>query len=925
MNDQEKQRAAHLLILLCYTILSCALILESLLMGWERWAIVLLPVGVIASWILHIRDRVSLNARLDIYTALTMIVFFFYGIHETSIFDMAPLLITVMVLYSSTEKYSTIKICMFTYYFTMAYDLIFVLGGFSGINVLMISRLLLHLMLVYMSGRLLGVVVRRRIRERKAMEEMIDRLEDMNRRTEDFLANVSHELRTPINVVTGITSVMLKNEEDGGKKRDLFTIQMAGQRLFSQIEDILDYTEIDNGKMIVSEETYMISSIVNDVISENKMQEREYMPELIFDLDAALPAAFLGDGRKVKKILRHLVNNAVKFTKKGGVYVRIRALPKDYGVNLNIIVSDTGEGISEGELDKIAEGFYQTDGGRSRSAGGLGLGLPIVAGMVSCMEGFMQIKSKEECGTTVSVSIPQKVADFRPMVALNNRERLRLACFLNPEKYETPQVRDYYNKTITHLIEGLEVPMHRLSNVDELKSPAAVCRITHLFIGSAEYEENREWFERLAGDVRVIVVADEHFVPVSGTKTKLLMKPFYCLPIVSMLNAESEQDEIPFMEKKMICPGVKILAVDDEPMNLMVAEGIFKEYQMQVKTVYSGLEALKLCEKEDFDLIFLDHMMPEMDGVETLKRLRRLFADTGRSATIIAFTANAVSGAREMFFREGFDEFVSKPIEMVELERVLKKVLPASVIRFVDRDYRVENGTSGLSEIAENAEDKSDKQTERDKADLLEQAGIHIESGLQYCVNDMAFYEELLLKFAEDAGKKQEDIVGFFGQKDWESYRIAVHALKSTARMIGADLLSGLAKGLEDAAKDRDESYILAHHEELLAKYRDTAQGIRFAFGREEGGEKADAGRRTGREISAAELAEKLKEIMKSLGTFEAEKAQTQIEELNGFAYESKPVADFLKEVLQDVEDFEIAAASEKVKALIGRVKGGET
>ena len=924
MNDQEKQRAAHLLILLCYTIFSCVLIGESLLLGWETWVVVLLPIGVIAGWTMHIRNRLPMVLRLDIYSFLMMLVFFFYGIHETSMFDLAPVMITLMVLYSSTEKYSTIKICMFTYYLTMGYDFFLVLDGFSEETPLFITRLLLHFMLVYMAGRLLKIMIQRRVKERKTTEDMIVRLEDMNRRTEDFLANVSHELRTPINVVTGITTVMLKNEEDTEKKKDIIAIQMAGQRLFNQIEDILDYTEIDNGKMTVSEEAYMISSIVNDVISENQMQEREYMPELIFDLDASMPAVFLGDGRKVKKILRHLLGNAVKFTKKGGVCVRIRTLPKDYGVNLYITVSDTGSGIPEGELDKITERFYQTDGGRSRGAGGLGLGLPIVSGMVSCMEGFMQIRSETGKGTVVSVSIPQKVADDKPMIALNNREHLCLACYLKTEKYETPEVRDYYNETIVHMIESLDVSMHRVFCMDELKSLVAVCRITHLFIGVEEYEENREWFEKLAGEVRVIVVADRNFVPMLGTRTKLLKKPFYCLTIANMLNAESEQDEIQFAEKRMICPNVKILAVDDEPMNLMVAEGIFRQYEMQVKTVYSGMEALELCEKEEFDLIFLDHMMPGMDGVETLKRLRSFFAETGRSAVVIAFTANAVSGAREMFFREGFDEFVSKPIEMVELERVLRNVLPDSRIRFVDKDYKAENSGRQLFELPAGAQEKSDEQADENKTVLLEQAGIHIQNGLQYCLDDMAFYEELLLKFVGDAGKKQEDMDSFFAQADWENYRILVHALKSTARMIGADGLSEQAKGLEDAAKDQDAAYIGTHHEGVLIKYRDTVQGIRRAFdGEENSGQEVDGDKRTKQEISSANLIKKLEEIKESLGTFEAEKAERQIGELNGFVYGADSVADLLREVLQDVEDFEIVAASEKVEAFICRVKGG--
>lgn len=920
MNDQEKQRAAHLLLLLCYTILSCALIGESLLMGWETWAVVLLPIGVIAGWTLHIKNRLPMAVRLDIYTVMMMLVYFYYGIHETSMFDLAPLMITVMVLYSSTEKYGTIKICMFTYYLTMAYDFFQVMDNSTEDASLFISRIMLHLLLVYMAGRLLKTVVERRVREREATEEMIARLEEINRRTEDFLANVSHELRTPINAVTGISSVMLKNETDPEKKKDIFTIQMAGQRLFGQIEDILDYTEIDNEKISISEEAYMISSIVNDVISENQMQEREHMPELIFDLDAAMPAVLLGDGKKMKKILRHLINNAVKFTKKGGVYVRIRALHKDYGVNLCMTVSDTGEGISGEELEKITEGFYQADGGRNRRAGGLGLGLPIVAGMVSYMEGFMQIRSEEGCGTVVSVSIPQRVADKKPLVTLKNRERLCLACYLNVEKYEIPEVRDYYNETITHMVEGMDVSIHRVFNTDELKALTENYQITHLFIGSDEYGENSTLFENLADRMTVIVIADRHFVPLSGTKAKLLRKPFYCLPIANMLNAETVQTEFSFEGKRMICPDVRVLVVDDEPMNLMVAEGIFREYEMQVRTVSSGLAALELSGKEDFDLIFLDHMMPEMDGVETLKRLRRLLADSERTATIIAFTANAVSGAREMFFEEGFDEFVSKPIEMVELERILKNVLPKSAVRYADKEERnMERKEDGQSEVIQ--EQPVSGQNEQRKTELLEKAGIHTKTGMQYCLDNTEFYDELLLKFASDADGKQDEIGRFFGQKDWENYCIMVHALKSTARMIGADDLSDLAKGLEDAAKKRDVGYIGMHHEKLLVKYRETAQRIRDIFSEEEKRE----GQEGYQEISGLEFCGRLKEIEDSLNTFEADKAKSLIDRLSGFTYCGDSVAGLLEEAARDVDDFEMAAALEKVKALIREAGDGET
>ena len=488
MKEQEKQRATHLMILLVYTIATILLTGEALLLGWDRGAVVLLIIGLIASWVMHITSNVPDTIRLWLYLILTMLEFFYYGIHETSIYDLAPLMITVVV-----------------------------------------TRTLLHFLLVCVAARLVKVGIQRRNGERKETEEKIAELEEINRRTEDFLTNVSHELRTPINAVTGITAVMLKNEEDEKKRKDLASIQTAGHRLFGQIGDILDYTEIDTARITVSEDTYMISSLINDVIIENRLAHREHKLELIFDVDAGIPSVLLGDEKKIKKILGHLIDNAFKFTKRGGIYVRVYALRKAYGINLCIRVSDTGIGMTQEEVEKIRERFYQSNAGRNRRAGGLGLGLSIVYGMVSAMEGFLQIESAVGVGTTVSVSIPQKISDETACMVVKNRQDLCLACYLRPEKYEVPQVRNYYGEMISNLVRELELSLHRVFNLDELKKLETMYRLTHLFIGKEEYEENESYFEALNPHMKVIIVANEDFVLPQKSRAKLLKKPFYSL------------------------------------------------------------------------------------------------------------------------------------------------------------------------------------------------------------------------------------------------------------------------------------------------------------------------------------------------------------------------------------------------------------
>ena len=641
------------------------------------------------------------------------------------------------------------------------------------------------------------------------------------------------------------------------------------------------------------------------------MPERKHELELVFDIDAGIPAVLFGDGRKIRKIIQHLLGNAVKFTKKGGVYVRIYAVRKAYGINLCIRVCDTGIGIDGENLEKITGKFFQTDEGRNRSSGGLGLGLSIVSGMVSAMEGFMQIESVKDVGTSVSVCIPQKVSDESPFMALDRRTEMCIGCYLKLEKFEVPEVRDYYNEMILHLARGLNTPLHRVSDMDELKALAEGYRLTHLITAREEYEENAPFFESLAESVEIIVVAGSGFVPAPGSRIIVFRKPFLAWPFIRKLNAKAAKGKDPFKRKRMVCPGVSVLVVDDEPMNLMVAEGLLREYRMDVKTAQSGMEAIEMCGKEAFDLVFLDHMMPEMDGVETLKHLCQIRTETGNVDTVIAFTANASSSAREMLLREGFDQFVSKPVENQELERVLKEVLPKSAIRFLE---------DGEPAGDENAEEGPPR---KNSAARLESLGVHTRSGMRYCRGSTELYKELLIKFARNEEQKTPEISDAFARGDIGTYRILVHALKSSSKMVGADALSKMAERAENAAKNNSMDYIRAHHGELLEQYHALARGIVEVFGADEG-ETAPAVQGDGTELSRAAFIQCLTQLKEKLDTFEAESSEALLAKISGAVYQGVPVDRLLSEVRRDVDEFEFKAASEKVGTLLRRTEGGE-
>ncbi|MBQ7680158.1 MAG: response regulator [Butyrivibrio sp.] len=914
--DNEQRNIAHMTVLLCYSLFSLVLIGEALLLSWERWVIPLIAISVAICWALHIRGAMTESGRLWVYSILVMVTFFYYGIHESSIYDMAPVACIVIMIFTLCREMRLIRTVMYTYYTVMIYHLIniSITRGLEP-NALGVSRTLLHLAVVFLAGWLSSIYLSRSATERQQYDRRIKELEDTNRRTEDFLTNVSHELRTPINVVTGITSLLVNKVHEVELRGDVLAVQRAGYRLFEQIGDILDYTEIDTGRISVIEEPYMLSSIIGDLVSDYHQLQHEEDKELIFDVDPMLPAVLLGDGLKIKKILRHLIGNAEKFTKKGGVIVHIYGLPKPYGINMCIEVEDTGIGMNMADVARIKERFYQANSGRARRAGGLGLGLSIVYGLVTQMNGFLQIDSEPDLGTKVRLSIPQQVQDLTPCVTLENRRELCIACYLRTEKYQVPAVREFYNTTITNMVQGLDVRLHRVSDPEDLKQLATTYHLTHIFTAAQEYEADPDFFEALADQSEVIVAADPGFSLIRGSRARILMKPLNCFFIGSMLAGGTGGFELSRL--RMICPDVRVLVVDDESMNLVVAQGVFRNYGMTVRTAGGGPEAIRMCMEESFDIVFLDHMMPEMDGVECMKRLRSQEGEIGRKLTIVALTANAVSGAREMFLREGFDEFVAKPMERSELERVLRKVLPKSQLRFIpkEQEWAGEEGVPEEETVYTASTDATGQRNMTQLKQALSEQGIDAAAGIMYGGGDEQFYVEVLTKFAGDATEKLRQLEQHLQAGELHEYQIRAHALKSTAKMIGASELSDLARKLEEAAKRGDDAYVRMRGEALSEKYRATAMSIREILGTE-----VEDAVKEAPEIAVEELGEKLQELVSRLDTFEADAAERILTELSGYSYSGKAMSEHLANARQMVDDFDLGGAAAEIRSLMEEV-----
>lgn len=859
----EAQTSMHLLMAGTLSILSVLLSLITITAGWELWTIPLMMIGCLAVWWLHIGKVGSEMLYENICTGFLLIEFFFFGVHESSLYDIPMVACIVLLLLSLLNRKCLLYLAMLLYAVELLYHFLLldtINGDIKDNDVL---RLLMGAAAVIGSVIVARYRIDRRRRERAKYGDMQKQLETAVRQNADFLSNVSHELRTPVNMVIGISEVTLGKDISPEIREDILSIKLAGKRLSGQINNILDYTEIVEGTLSATRKTYSITSVMNDVITMMGLQKGGNKLEMVFDMDPRLPSLLIGDSEKISHVLRILLENSLKFTEEGGIYLWVGFRRENYGINLVIDICDTGIGMTSNQLGQIVDDFYQADSGSRRYVGGLGLGIPIARGLLHSMGGFVHFDSVAKQGLQVHITIPQEVKDDRPCIQIPGSSRFCIACFFKPERYSRDEVRRYYDRMILHLVEGLGIEGYQAHNFEGLLKLQRDHKLTHVFIAQTEYMANPPYYEEMAETIPVAVIAEKDFNLDEDSRLLVLRKPFFALSIVNLLGGERQGDG--FEEARaagrrpFTCNGVRVLAVDDEEMNLLVAKGVLGSYGIQVDTCLSGKEALEKCTHTAYDLIFLDHMMPGFDGVETLRRIREIRDGIYKDLPVIALTANTISGAREMFRHEGFNEFIPKPIERSVLERVLRRVLPEECIQYDmgggtqeapskeesagPESVREESPSAsaeavslaetamGASEDAASAPDAAPEEDAGAKEQFpaygsLVRAGINVALGMEYCGGDEDFYREMLRMFHDQREEKEAELDALYAAGNWTDYGIKAHALKSTALTIGAEQLSGKAKELELAGKKADEEFVRNNHPQLLRMYAEVCESI---------------------------------------------------------------------------------------------------
>jgi signal transduction histidine kinase/DNA-binding response OmpR family regulator len=496
--------------------------------------------------------------------------------------------------------------------------------------------------------------------------------EQANKAKSGFLATMSHEIRTPMNAIIGISQMQLSRDDLPLDCMDAIgKIYSSGYGLLGIINDILDLSKIENGKLEILPVNYDIPSLINDSVQLNMVRIGSKPIDFVLHISEQIPAVLFGDELRIKQIINNILSNAIKYTDKGSVTMDIRTEASQNGVHLIVSIADTGQGMKKEDVEKLGIEFSRFNLDENRSTEGTGLGMSITKRLLCLMHGKMEIQSALGVGSTFIVTIPQQVSDEKVIGA-------ELAAKL------------------------------------------------------ADFTYSRD---KRAAQMQIV------------------------------------RERMPYG---------KALVVDDVETNLYVAEGLLRPYGIQVTAVTSGFSAIDLLRAGNvYDIIFMDHMMPKMDGIEATKIIRSM----QYTAPIVALTANAIVGNNEMFRQNGFDDFISKPIDIRQLNAVLN--------HFV-----------------------------RDKNKATQYAAQE-----KFKTENAPISPKLIEVFLRDV-ERAIPILRDLGRNDRKLFTINAHAMKSACANVGNEELSEIAKSLEAAGRIEDRAFIEKTTPKFVEKLQEFAMQI---------------------------------------------------------------------------------------------------
>lgn len=616
-----------------------------------------------------------------------------------------------------------------------------------------------------------------------------------------FLANMTHEIRNPMNAIVGMNELILKEELTPGAREQAQVIKEASSQLLRIVNNILIYSKLDSNKWEAVPVKYSFKELMREVIDNVSRGMQEEGAEFYVFVDRNIPSYLFGDSQGVKQVFMYLLYNSIQQTIRRSMSLEVKAekVVDEHMLRFKCRIAETGSGMPEADVDSLLGAFNKYDSRRNATLKGLGLEISICNELLSMMDGFLKIESVVDVGTAIIFEFSNYIIDDTPMLAVDESMERHVLVYLHDKDEDIVWKR---------LMEDIKISPVYAAGPVAFKNEIADHRYTHIFIWQKDYEPLKDILRQTMCEEITYIITDFSHVYRDFGDCRIMRKPISCLNIIDVLNGKWSADD--YMRtrtsERYIFPDARILVVDDSLVNLKVLGSVLENFGIEAKSASSGKECLEILKNEEFDLILLDHLMPEMDGIEALRRIKQIPGKNSK-IPVLCVTAELGRDVGERLMEEGFDDYIAKPVKDYHLARLLKKYLPDDLAIVIENAVPEKEDTSA----------KAENTVKEEEGDPL---SIDTVKGIENVGGDEDVYYIVLSTYYHEGLEKWKAVPEEFLADDIPLFTTNVHALKSSSASIGAYVISEKFKKLEFAGKENNRTYIEANLDECLENFR---------------------------------------------------------------------------------------------------------